>query len=136
MQTSALHRGHNPDIGRWTAKDPILFAGGDTDLYGYCLSDPVNLIDPDGLIVEADPFDTSPSAGFWLSNPAHTGAILGATIAGLKAGAETENPLAGVVVGGATLIGSCIGCHTALDIIFPETDSSTDPTNESSKPCK
>ncbi|GBC59950.1 hypothetical protein DENIS_0892 [Desulfonema ishimotonii] len=43
------YRDYDPDTGRWTAKDPILFAGGDTDLYGYCLSDPVNWIDPDGL---------------------------------------------------------------------------------------
>jgi len=25
------------EIGRWTAKDPILFLGGNVDLYGYCL---------------------------------------------------------------------------------------------------
>ncbi|OQX06606.1 MAG: hypothetical protein BWK80_50500, partial [Desulfobacteraceae bacterium IS3] len=37
------------ETGRWTAKDPILFAGGDSDLYGYCLSDPVNFADPEGL---------------------------------------------------------------------------------------
>jgi RHS repeat-associated protein len=42
-------RDYDPDIGRWTAKDPIGFAGGDTDLYGYCLNDPVNWIDPNGL---------------------------------------------------------------------------------------
>jgi len=29
-------------------KDPILFAGGDTNLYGYVLGDPVNGIDPEG----------------------------------------------------------------------------------------
>ncbi len=29
----------------------ILFAGGDTDLYGYVLNNPVNLIDPDGKLV-------------------------------------------------------------------------------------
>jgi len=45
------YRDYDPDTGRWTAKDPILFAGGDTDLYGYCLNDPVNFIDPDGLIL-------------------------------------------------------------------------------------
>ena len=42
-------RDYDPDVGRWSAKDPILFAGGDTDLYGYCLNDPVNLVDPWGL---------------------------------------------------------------------------------------
>jgi uncharacterized protein RhaS with RHS repeats len=43
-------RDYDPDVGRWTAKDPIGFLGGDVDLYGYCLSDPVNLIDRFGLI--------------------------------------------------------------------------------------
>jgi RHS repeat-associated protein len=43
------YRDYDPDVGRWTAKDPIFFAGGDTDLYGYVLNDPVNLIDPLGL---------------------------------------------------------------------------------------
>ncbi|MFV9691496.1 MAG: RHS repeat-associated core domain-containing protein, partial [Desulfobacteria bacterium] len=44
------YRDYDPDTGRWTAKDPIGFAGGDTDLYGYCLNDPVNWVDPIGLI--------------------------------------------------------------------------------------
>jgi len=34
--------------GRFLSKDPIRFAGGDTNLYGYVLQDPVNLIDPSG----------------------------------------------------------------------------------------
>ena len=38
-----------PEIGKWTAKDPILFAGGDSNLYGYVQNDPVNFIDPLGL---------------------------------------------------------------------------------------
>ena len=42
-------RDYDPDVGRWTAKDSIGFAGGDTDLYGYCINDPINLIDPLGL---------------------------------------------------------------------------------------
>ena len=44
------YRDYDPDTGRWTAKDPILFAGGNTDLYGYCLNDPINFVDPLGLI--------------------------------------------------------------------------------------
>jgi len=43
------YRDYDPDTGRWTAKDPIFFAGGDTDLYGYVLNDPINLVDPWGL---------------------------------------------------------------------------------------
>ncbi len=42
-------RDYDPGTGRWTAKDPILFAGGDSNLYGYVLSDPVNWIDPIGM---------------------------------------------------------------------------------------
>lgn len=56
-------RDYDPDVGRWTAKDPILFAGGDTDLYGYVLNDPVNLIDPEGLL-EANEALLSLSATF------------------------------------------------------------------------
>jgi RHS repeat-associated protein len=42
-------RDYMSEIGRWTAKDPILFAGGDTNLYGYVGNDPVNFVDQDGL---------------------------------------------------------------------------------------
>lgn len=42
-------RDYNPSVGRWTAKDPILFTAGDPNLYGYVLSDPVNLTDSTGL---------------------------------------------------------------------------------------
>jgi len=41
-------RDYDPETGRWTAKDPIRFNGGDTNLYGYVLNDPVNFIDPEG----------------------------------------------------------------------------------------
>lgn len=41
-------RDYDSSIGRWLSKDPILFAGGDTNLYGYVIQDPVNFIDPNG----------------------------------------------------------------------------------------
>ena len=44
------YREYDPYTGKWTAKDPILFAGGDSNLYGYVLNDPVNLVDSDGLL--------------------------------------------------------------------------------------
>ena len=43
-------RQYDPSIGRWLTKDPILFDGGDTNLYGYVVQDPINFIDPTGLI--------------------------------------------------------------------------------------
>ena len=41
-------RDYDGRIGRWLAKDPIRFEGGDTNLYGYVLQDPVNSFDPRG----------------------------------------------------------------------------------------
>ena len=42
-------RDYDTETGRWTSKDPIRFAGGDMNLYGYVLNDPVNLVDHLGL---------------------------------------------------------------------------------------
>ncbi|MEL6339531.1 MAG: RHS repeat-associated core domain-containing protein [Myxococcota bacterium] len=42
-------RDYDPETGRWTSKDPILFEGGFANLYVYVGSDPVLLIDPEGL---------------------------------------------------------------------------------------
>jgi RHS repeat-associated protein len=41
-------RDYDAQTGRWTAKDPVLFAGGDANLYGYVLGDPINLVDIEG----------------------------------------------------------------------------------------
>jgi RHS repeat-associated protein len=41
-------RDYDAHTGRWTSKDPIGFRGGDLNLYGYVLGDPVNLVDSNG----------------------------------------------------------------------------------------
>lgn len=43
-------RDYDPASGRWTTKDPIGFAGGDANTYVYTFSDPVNYVDPNGMI--------------------------------------------------------------------------------------
>jgi len=42
-------RDYDPTLGRWTAKDPIDFAGGDTNLYEYVGGNPITKVDTSGL---------------------------------------------------------------------------------------
>jgi len=42
-------RDYDAETGRWTARDPLLFKAGDTNLYAYTLNDPVNFTDAVGL---------------------------------------------------------------------------------------
>ena len=54
-------RDYDALTGRWTATDPIPFADGDTNLYGYVLNDPVNWVDPEGKM-KVSPIDGVPGA--------------------------------------------------------------------------
>lgn len=75
-------RDYDPEAGRWTAKDWIGFAGGDPNLFGYVLGDPVNGVDPEGR---------------WIHIV--IGAVAGAAIGGGSAWAMGGDPLAGAVSG-------------------------------------
>ena len=57
-------RDYDPQVGRFTAKDPIGDTGGDHDLYDYCVDDPVSFVDPEGLKEKAVGKAT---VGFWKS---------------------------------------------------------------------
>jgi len=45
-------RDYNPELGRWTSKDPYGLKASTTNLYAYTISDPINRIDPNGLSAE------------------------------------------------------------------------------------
>jgi len=45
-------REYDAATGRWTSPDPLLFAGGGTNLYAYVLDDPVNHLDPSGEFID------------------------------------------------------------------------------------
>lgn len=55
-------RDYDAETGRWTAKDPIRFRGRDTNLFGYTFNDPINFIDPLGLL-PGDPYPSADAAG-------------------------------------------------------------------------
>jgi len=57
-------RDYDAETGRWTAKDPIGLAGGDTNLFGYVMSDPINLLDQNGLLPELPQEVVDAATGF------------------------------------------------------------------------
>jgi RHS repeat-associated protein len=106
-------RDYDPMVGRWTAKDPIGFAGGDTNLYGYVGQDPVSYADPSGLcpwcIGGAVGTIASGGAAYLTGGDARTvataaavGAVAGAASMGLSAftSSATAAITANAVIGG------------------------------------
>jgi RHS repeat-associated protein len=43
-------RDYDPLTGKWTAKDPLRFKGGDSNLFGYVENNPVDVTDASGLM--------------------------------------------------------------------------------------
>jgi RHS repeat-associated protein len=104
------YRDYDPEVGRWTAKDPMGFAGGDTDLFGYVLNDPVNLIDPEGLwVAQAIGGAIGMAYGMYSAHQNGTSMLQGALIGGLT-GVLSTIPIPGLtgVVSGA-LMGALSG---------------------------
>jgi RHS repeat-associated protein len=54
-------RDYDAEAGRWTAKDPIGFVSGDTNLYRYVRNNPLNSSDPLGLTLQ----DLRDAVRFW-----------------------------------------------------------------------
>jgi len=55
-------RDYDPSVGRWVAKDPIRFFGGDQNLMAYAGNEPVNRTDPRGLDWAQDLWDWGSAA--------------------------------------------------------------------------
>jgi len=105
-------RDYNPSMGRWTAKDPILFNGGDTNLYGYVLNDPVNFVDMNGknplLIV---------GIGATVGAVAN---VIGTALAGGSIQDIGRSAVTGSIAGAAATLGAVgavgLGASTALTV--------------------
>jgi RHS repeat-associated protein len=85
-------RDYDASVGRWTSKDPILFAGGDSQLYRYVGNDPVNFVDSFGLYAGID--DITFAVG---------GALLGV------GGQALSDLLSGQISGWEDYVGSALG---------------------------
>jgi RHS repeat-associated protein len=59
-------RDYDPDAGRWTTRDPILFAGSQPNLYVYVANDPLRWADRTGLLSDAteDRLTFFPDSGY------------------------------------------------------------------------
>lgn len=109
-QTSLVRfgaRDYDPETGRWLSKDPILFNGGDTNLFGYVANDPINFIDPDG------------------EHPVLVGAAIGAFLGAFLTPTPTNTPMSpmgegarvlGGAAAGAAVGGMCAAAATGAEI--------------------
>jgi RHS repeat-associated protein len=117
-------RDYDPRAGRWTTKDPILFAGEDGNLYAYVGGDPVSLADPVGLwtvqlgltldLTFPNGFSLTGHAGFAIDGFGNFGGYWGGGLgAGVGTGATggvqalvSNAPCIGALAGGGINIGA------------------------------
>ena len=81
-------RYYMPEAGRFTAPDPARWAGGDPDLYDYCVDDPIGKIDPQGL-------EPGGAGGIWdsITSPFSPGEAQAAElVTDMDAGTTTFDP--------------------------------------------
>ncbi|MCL1036716.1 DUF1566 domain-containing protein [Shewanella submarina] len=105
-------RDYDAYTGRWTNKDPIRFAGGDSNLYGYVLGDPVQFIDPTGLINLDNPAYGQPS---WVQNAINKRNALVADDA-IKHFKQTNESIWGITVPPPVAIGTGVAVAKIMGV--------------------
>ncbi|WP_319759027.1 RHS repeat-associated core domain-containing protein [Maridesulfovibrio sp.] len=91
--TGLIHFGfreYDPTIGRFISPDPLGYAGGDVDLYGYCLDDPINFVDRLGLSETSEASEED--SGSEDKNRSITGMDMRKERQALKEKAEKQSP--------------------------------------------
>jgi len=114
--TKLVHFGareYDAVTGRWTRADPILFDGGDANLYAYAGNDPINFADPSGLVI--------PGSERMVEERRQRIAMWGDLVSTLfsGAGADWRAGNHGMAIGGA-LSGAALGVLGAFDILMSD----------------
>jgi RHS repeat-associated protein len=125
-------RDYDAQTGRWLSKDPIRFAGGDTNLYGYVLNDPINWIDPVGLS-RADIIIIGNTFKNYVNGLVNSGQRLPGT--GILAGALNNIVSSGGMVGQAlgvnvSPVKGCVAQSEGLHNIFSQMQSNGQLSND------
>lgn len=98
-------RDYDAAVGRWTAKDPVRFAGAETNLYAYAYNDPNNFVDFNGLNGETTSFKV------WSQGGNVEGTTGGFTYTG-SGYAQSPSPGGGVSFGGEASFEGPVGPGT------------------------
>lgn len=109
-------RYYDPEVGRFISEDPIGFAGGDSILYRYAFGNPVNLVDPYGLIafIETGITDCFASAA-GTATGGFFGAIAQTLITGFRNALLSSTSLStGALLTAAAAAGAASGAGEAL----------------------
>ena len=94
-------RDYDPRVGRWVAKDGMLFSGRSSNLYSYALTDPINRLDRNGYEVV---YITQTTSGQIIGGPA------------LEGGVVVSGKDVGVVSGSGTTYQGSAGASVSVNV--------------------
>jgi len=120
-------RYYDPQVGRFVSKDPIGFEGGDNNLYGYVLNNPVNATDPEGLC------KWTGSVTMKVGTVSRRGVAAGVVLMALKSECCNNKQAEGVYTaycGGVSISPKRMPVQVSTAIVVfegPETPSGSDP---------
>jgi RHS repeat-associated protein len=119
-------RDYDPALGRFLTRDPIGFAGGQSNVYDYAANDPVNFVDPSGLIF-LDKKGTE-AQGYYvdvLTDPNASGGVkvlagIGAAFASLWTECTADKTFTVLITAGSLGVGSPLAATEAAAEVVAE----------------
>jgi RHS repeat-associated protein len=121
-------RDYEPATGRWTARDPALFGGGQGNLYAYVRNDPASLRDPTGLFCVGGSIYEGAGFGFQLCYAGGGLSVCGEAGGGFGGGLDVD-PFRGLAAAGNDLVGEAgLKCGLAKLTVSAKLDHCGDVT--------